>query len=80
MEGIEVFGEPDLCVIAFCPNPNNGKHLQLTDYLKHEKKWNISSIHKPYGIHISVTIANADNVKNHLSKDVKDGLEYIKKQ
>ena len=74
VEDIQVFGRPDLCVIAFTSTNPYVSHLALTDFLKHERKWNISAIHKPNGIHVSVTLANADNVKNRLSKDVKDGM------
>jgi len=52
--------------------------LALGDYLSHEKKWNLSSLHKPYGIHISVTLANHSQVINNLAKDVQDGLQFLK--
>ena len=79
LEHIEVFGMPNLCVISFNSTHPQCSHLDLTDFLKHERNWNISSIHKPNGIHISVTLANADNVKNRLAQDIKDGFEYASK-
>lgn len=80
VKGIRVFGEPKLCVIAFTTTDPDCSHLSLSDFLNYEKKWNISSIHKPDGIHVSVTLANADNVREKLAKDVEEGLVYLRKK
>ena len=68
IKGIKVFGEPHLCVIAF--TPTECSHLALSDFLNHNRSWNVAPIHKPDGIHISLTLANYENVKNKLPKDI----------
>lgn len=70
MNSIKVFGEPKLCVIGFTTNGPGLSHLSLGDFLTQEKHWNISTVHKPNGLHISVTHANSENVRNKLAKDV----------
>lgn len=67
-----------MCVVSFTIKNLEISPLALSDYLCREKKWNISPIHKPLGIHVSVTLANCDAVKNELAGHVKEGLEYLK--
>lgn len=78
IKGITVFGEPKLCVISFTTSDPGVSSLRLGDFLSHEKKWNLSALHKPSGIHISVTLANANQVIENLAKDVEEGLHFIK--
>jgi hypothetical protein len=65
-------------VISFTTTEPGYSPLTLGDFLSHERKWNLSALHKPSGIHISVTLANANQVINNLSKDVEDGLQHIR--
>ena len=39
----------------------------------------MAPIHKPDGIHISITLANYENVKNKLPIDVNDGIRFLEK-
>jgi glutamate/tyrosine decarboxylase-like PLP-dependent enzyme len=60
--GIQMLGDPKLCVIAFrCVKYSS---LDLADYLNHEHSWGVSSLHKPEAIHVSLTLANYENVVN----------------
>lgn len=74
IKGIVVFGEPILCVIAFSTSEPELSSLALGDYLNQQKSWNISTVHKPNGLHISVTHANCENVRKNLAKDVAEGV------
>lgn len=70
-----MLGDPQLCVIAFrCTEISS---LDLADYLNHEYSWGVSSLHKPVAIHVSLTLANYENVVNKLPEDVKKGLKAL---
>lgn len=43
----------------------------VCSYLEKNKGWHLSAIHKPKGMHVSVTPANAENVRDNLAKDVR---------
>ena len=40
----------------------------------------MAPIHKPHGLHVSLTLANYENVVNNLDKDVREGIEYLRKE
>lgn len=69
-----VFGDPHLCVIAF---GTSCSHLLLADFLNYERGWSVAPIHKPDGLHLSLTLANYENIKNNLFDDVNDGIRYL---
>lgn len=46
--------------------------------MNQQKSWNISTVHKPNGLHISVTHANCENVRKNLARDVAEGVEYVR--
>jgi hypothetical protein len=50
----------------------------LASILNREKKWNISPIHIPNGIHLSLTLANCNNAANQLAIDVKEAIASLK--
>ena len=52
--------------------------MHLADYLNKEKDWKIAPIHKPNGIHISLTLANYENVAEKLPDDIREGLKFLK--
>jgi hypothetical protein len=51
---------------------------KLSSYLGRERNWDLSSLHRPEGIHISVTIANEGKVNSDLARDIRDGIEAVK--
>lgn len=55
--GVKVFGNPELCALAF--NTETISCFDLCSYLKNQKDYDISPIHLPNGIHISMTLANS---------------------
>ncbi len=73
-----VFGNPKVCALAF--STDNVSCLDLSSYLNKEKGYDISPIHLPDGIHISVTLANCEKMQSDLDKDIKSGFEFLKTQ
>jgi hypothetical protein len=55
---------------VFAFNPTIVTCFDLSLKLDKSKGWNIAPIHMPNGIHLSVTLANYENVANKLAKDV----------
>ena len=51
---------------------------KMNEYLKKRKNWQISSIHLPKGLHVSVTLANCENVRKHLANDVRETIQALK--
>lgn len=72
---VEVYGNPRICVISF--RPNDISSYKLSSFLGREKGWDLSSLHRPEGIHISVTPANQAKVRSDLARDVKEGIEAV---
>lgn len=70
--GIKVFGDPKVCALAF--TSENVSCLDLSSYLNKEKGYDISPIHLPNGIHLSMTLANCEKMQTELGKDVITGL------
>jgi glutamate/tyrosine decarboxylase-like PLP-dependent enzyme len=68
IEGVQVIGHPELCAIGF--QTTSVSIFAVSDYLIKQKQWNISPIHLPDALHISLTVANCENVKKHLAADV----------
>ncbi len=52
--------------------------FDLCGYLKKEKHYDISPIHLPNGIHISITLANCDNMMRNLANDVIESIKFLK--
>jgi sphinganine-1-phosphate aldolase len=75
--GVEVFGEPEVCVVAF--NTTEVSIYDVCAYLKERSGWHMSSLHLPQAAHICVTPANAENVLNNLVKDTQAAIEFLKK-
>jgi len=46
--------------------------------LNKEKGYDISPIHLPNGIHISMTLANCEKMQNDLANDILAGFEFLK--
>lgn len=78
IDGVRVIGNPELCVVAFVIDVADC--YSVASLLGKERGWKISSIHLPKGLHVSVTLANCDNVKNKLAADVRDAVEKVKLQ
>lgn len=76
IEGVRVLGNPELCVLAF--QTDIVDCFSVSSFLTKEKGWKISAIHLPKGLHISVTLANCNNVGQNLAKDVKEAIEKVK--
>ncbi len=76
--GVKVFGDPKVCALAF--TSENVSCLDLSSYLNKEKGYDISPIHLPTGIHISMTLANCEKMQAELAKDIIAGFEYLKTQ
>jgi sphinganine-1-phosphate aldolase len=72
---IEVFGDPRICVVSF--RPKDIGSYKLSSFLGRERGWELSSLHRPEGIHISVTPSNQEKVRTNLVKDVKDGITAV---
>ncbi|CAD8082611.1 unnamed protein product [Paramecium primaurelia] len=73
---IKVFGNPQINCVAFM-----SKETWLNVYAIHEilthQGWTISSVQKPAGIHISLTLQNIGNLKQYVH-DIKAAIEKIK--
>ena len=65
-----------MCALAFVSETINC--FALSSYLNKEKGYDISPIHLPNGIHISVTLANCKKMLEDLTNDVVEGLKYLK--
>ena len=78
IEGIKVFGDPRVCALAF--TSESVSCLDLSSYLNKEKGYDISPIHLPTGIHISITLANCEKMQRELGKDIMAGFEFLKTQ
>lgn len=76
VQGVRVIGNPELCVVAFQIDVVDC--FSVSSLLAKEKGWKISALHIPKGLHVSVTLANCDNVKNKLASDVREAIEILK--
>ena len=68
IDEVEIIGKPELCVIAF--NTKKVDVYSVASYLNTKKGWALSTLHRPKGIHVSITPANCENVRFNLAKDV----------
>jgi glutamate/tyrosine decarboxylase-like PLP-dependent enzyme len=75
VEGVRVIGEPELCVVAFQIDPVDC--YSVSALLAKDKGWKISTLHIPKALHVSVTLANCDNVRKKLAGDVREVIEYL---
>ena len=75
--GIEVFGNPIICVIAF--NTTEVDIYEVCNHLKKNHGWHMSALHLPKSVHICITPANASNIKKHFVNNVKEAIAELKK-
>lgn len=73
---MRVIGHPELCVVAFQIDVVDC--FNVSALLSKEKDWKISALHLPKALHVSVTLANCDNVKKRLANDVREAIESLK--
>jgi hypothetical protein len=62
-------------VVAF--NTTNVDIYNVCAYLQKNYNWNLGAIHRPKGIHVSVTPANAKNVSKNLASNVASAIAYL---
>lgn len=61
IEGVKVFGNPEICVVAF--DTTIVDIYAVADHLEKNKNWHLAAIHLPRGVHIGITLSNIKNVK-----------------
>ena len=76
--GVKVFGNPQLCVIAFDTTEVNV--YDVNDYLGKEKGWHLSPLHLPRGCHIGLTPANCENVRDNLVGEIREAINFLKQR
>lgn len=76
--GIKVIGNPTLCVLAFYSDDIDP--FSISNFLDKQRGWKISPTHKPNALHVSVTVANYENVRTKLIQDVRDAVELLKNE
>ena len=79
MDEVELYGEPDLCVVCFGANRKKSSPLNIygiSDALS-KKKWNLNLLQNPASIHICVTYANC-KMAHEFVRDVEDAIKQVK--
>lgn len=61
LEGVVVFGNPQLCNLAF--DTTEVDVYALCQFMKEKRGWHMSSLHLPKSTHICITPANVANVR-----------------
>lgn len=74
IEGVTVFGEPCICALAFSYSTPYISCFDIVSYLVKVKGWELSPIHLPNGIHVSMTLANYEAISKQLPIDVKSAI------
>ena len=77
--GIKLYGEPDLCVVAFGPDPSAAKPVSVPFLFEAmtAKGWNLNNLQRPANIHLCVTYKNAEVAAASFADDLRASIAEI---
>jgi len=78
IDGIDVFGSPDACVVAFTGSPGSGVNCySVADCMKQKHDWELATLQNPPAIHLAMTKLTARNATQFL-KDLKEAVAIVR--
>jgi len=78
IDGLDVLGRPDVCVVAFAASAGSGLNAySIADCMKGLRGWALASLQNPSGVHLALTHANARNAEQFVT-DLRKAVEIVK--
>lgn len=77
IEGLCLYGEPTLSVVCFGPSKNSKVNIYHVNDAMSSRGWNLNMLQNPACIHICITYANADSVRERFIADLKDSVAEV---
>lgn len=68
IEGIELVGRPDVCVVGFGASPGSGLNCySVKDCMKEIGGWDLATLQNPAAIHLALTLPSSKNVDKFIA-------------